>query len=528
MSSRSVFDTPTVPRLVGIIDEVRSGGILIPAFQRPFVWDDERRLLLLDSVLRGMPIGSFLVWRSNTHKLQTIDTLGPFPLQSPPEDAGRRTYLIDGHQRLTTLYAALTPLPEGVDRDPNGPRWPIYYDLEVDLEDQGFRLPHRRREPPKEWIRVSDLLSPTRLFAFQRSVLETGRTDIAERAEDLAGRLKDYQVPIVPLISEDLGAVTKSFVRVNRQGVPMAESMMIRALGFVDYDLSEELARMKERLAPLGWGDLDDQTIVNAIKIRSRLDVYKATPAEVNASLGKTAPAFIEELGGDFISAIRWLGQECGVWGPRALPYTYQLIALVELMAAARAGGKVPYDEVRRWFWRTTYTGHFTGMTSNHIRDAVDGVVAFAAGDHTALSKLATAVELPRNFEMKSTRARALALLMLFGDQEGMPVPREARLRFGREGAGAVARLYPKGSATDPANRVVAPFEHLVSLREALAGKTVEGLQALLHLYAIPAEALEEGLATGNPAAVLDARWAILLARETRFVESMGMTVVVS
>ncbi|MEZ4466699.1 MAG: hypothetical protein R3F43_20190 [bacterium] len=118
----------------------------------------------------------------------------------------------------------------------------------------------------------------------------------------------------MPLISEDLGAVTKSFVRVNRQGVPMAESMMIRALGFVDYDLSEELARMKERLAPLGWGDLDDQTIVNAIKIRSRLDVYKATPAEVNASLGKTAPAFIEELGGDFISAIRWLGQECGVW----------------------------------------------------------------------------------------------------------------------------------------------------------------------------------------------------------------------
>ncbi|MEZ4466698.1 MAG: DUF262 domain-containing protein [bacterium] len=112
--------------------------------------------MLLDSVLRGMPIGSFLVWRSNTHKLQTIDTLGPFPLQSPPEDAGRRTYLIDGHQRLTTLYAALTPLPEGVDRDPNGPRWPIYYDLEVDLEDQGFRLPHRRREAARVDPRVRD------------------------------------------------------------------------------------------------------------------------------------------------------------------------------------------------------------------------------------------------------------------------------------------------------------------------------------------------------------------------------------
>ncbi|MEZ4466700.1 MAG: hypothetical protein R3F43_20195 [bacterium] len=182
---------------------------------------------------------------------------------------------------------------------------------------------------------------------------------------------------------------------------------------------------------------------------------------------------------------------------------------------------------MRRWFWRTTYTGHFTGMTSNHIRAAVDGVVAFAAGDHTALSKLATAVELPRNFNEVNPLVRWPSDAV-WGPGRGMPVPREARLRFGREGAGAVARLYPKGSATDPANRVVAPFEHLVSLREALAGKTVEGLQALLHLYAIPAEALEEGLATGNPAAVLDARWAILLARETRFVESMGMTVVVS
>ena len=39
-----LFETPQVPRLPSLLAEVRSGAILIPDFQRPLEWDDDRRL----------------------------------------------------------------------------------------------------------------------------------------------------------------------------------------------------------------------------------------------------------------------------------------------------------------------------------------------------------------------------------------------------------------------------------------------------------------------------------------------------
>ncbi len=47
-----------------LLNEIEQGEVKIPNFQRDFVWDLERSASLLDSMLRGYPIGTFILWKT--------------------------------------------------------------------------------------------------------------------------------------------------------------------------------------------------------------------------------------------------------------------------------------------------------------------------------------------------------------------------------------------------------------------------------------------------------------------------------
>jgi hypothetical protein len=250
-----LFETPQVPRLSALLAEVRSGAILIPNFQRPFEWDDDRRLDLLDSVDKEMPIGAILVWRTRVHKLACLKTLGAFGLPTEPGPQAPRAYLLDGHQRLATLYAALSWTDDPGALLAAGVRWPVWYDLAAEPGDRPFRfLPHNRQAPPT-WLPMHALLEPRRLYEQQRRLLDAGLDEESQRAESLANRFKDYQIPVVPLVSEDLRLVTDSFVRVNSGGKRMNETHMVRALAYADdCNVEGKIEALRAELEPQGWG----------------------------------------------------------------------------------------------------------------------------------------------------------------------------------------------------------------------------------------------------------------------------------
>ena len=65
MSDRSRKRTEVVSQIVSLgwlVERVAAGKIRVPRFQRAFVWKQPDLSALLDSVLRGFPIGSILVW----------------------------------------------------------------------------------------------------------------------------------------------------------------------------------------------------------------------------------------------------------------------------------------------------------------------------------------------------------------------------------------------------------------------------------------------------------------------------------
>ena len=120
-----------------ILDRIKNGRIMIPKFQRDFVWNTGQMLDLLDSILKGFPIGSLILWTPEQERFMTIDNIEGVKVDVPIT-AGKLEdvcYILDGRQRVTVLLGSL--FEEG----------DFSKDFFVNLDDKRpFRQPNFKRE----------------------------------------------------------------------------------------------------------------------------------------------------------------------------------------------------------------------------------------------------------------------------------------------------------------------------------------------------------------------------------------------
>ncbi|MCY4590230.1 MAG: DUF262 domain-containing protein [Alphaproteobacteria bacterium] len=91
--------------LKNLLAQVGQGALQLPDFQRGWVWDDDRIKGLIASISKGFPIGAVMTLAANGHV-----AFRPRPIEGAEDVAARRApadYLLDGQQRLTSLYQAL-------------------------------------------------------------------------------------------------------------------------------------------------------------------------------------------------------------------------------------------------------------------------------------------------------------------------------------------------------------------------------------------------------------------------------------
>lgn len=80
-----------------ILDGISKQDNVLPEFQREYVWTKDQAKKLISSLTRGYPVGSLLFWKTdNPPELKNIVKL--------PEKLGTIDVMLDGQQRLTTLY----------------------------------------------------------------------------------------------------------------------------------------------------------------------------------------------------------------------------------------------------------------------------------------------------------------------------------------------------------------------------------------------------------------------------------------
>jgi uncharacterized protein with ParB-like and HNH nuclease domain len=90
-------------RYTDLFTDIDRGQIKIPKFQREFVWGKEQTAKLIDSLIKGFPIGTFIYWETH-EELRHIKNIGNAPLPDTPK-GHVVSYILDGQQRITSLYA---------------------------------------------------------------------------------------------------------------------------------------------------------------------------------------------------------------------------------------------------------------------------------------------------------------------------------------------------------------------------------------------------------------------------------------
>ena len=58
-----------------LFHDIERGDLKLPMFQRDFVWDKEQTAKLIDSILKGYPIGTFILWKTR-EELRSYRNLG--------------------------------------------------------------------------------------------------------------------------------------------------------------------------------------------------------------------------------------------------------------------------------------------------------------------------------------------------------------------------------------------------------------------------------------------------------------------
>ena len=86
-----------------VLDQIDLGSVALPEFQHGYVWHREQVQSLMDSLYHKHPVGSLLVWETRT---EAAPARGDAPLS-----AGTVKLLLDGQQRITSLYGIVRGTP---------------------------------------------------------------------------------------------------------------------------------------------------------------------------------------------------------------------------------------------------------------------------------------------------------------------------------------------------------------------------------------------------------------------------------
>ena len=310
--------TGSNPSINDIIKCITNGEYRIPRFQRDFVWDIKKSAALLDSIFKGFPISSIILWKTKD-ELSEIRNLGGVDI--PGRDTGRYTsYIIDGQQRLTSLYFSLLGLKTGSGAD--------FSEMCISLTaSRGEQLVYEtlpKDASPDDYVNLKALYNATALLGPH-----------SEKRLEYYQVLLQYKISVIEIDDEnlDVGEVIEVFERLNLGGKKLNLFSIIAARSYKapddensGFDLAVRFEKLNKTLEENNYGKISDSTFLQAI---AACLIGKVNKAEIlknlNSSLIMEHCTDVEK---SIYAAIEHLkGKNYGVLVSNLLPYQRMLVS---------------------------------------------------------------------------------------------------------------------------------------------------------------------------------------------------------
>ena len=445
-----------IPELVAL---ARRGKIRVPTFQRSFVWDAADVRELFDSLYRGFPVGTILLWRRPGEA-------GPIsfgPIEIEADEAADALWVVDGQQRITSLFGTLSPDHKRVDD-----RFEVYFDLET----QKFINP-RRGVVPSRSVPVREALETRSLLNWSRqheADLEIEDLDLVDR---LGGVLREYKVPAYIVTGDDQNLLREIFDRVNSAGKPIRRAQVFHAL-FAGDEEPGSPASVREELRRTGFGALDENRIVQSLLAIRGGDVTRDIRGEFGSD--EDPVDWFDRTESALVRAIDFLRSE-GVPHTLLMPRTIPLPVLAAFFHLHPEPSPWNRRLLARWLWRGWVHGWGGSEAGPAVRKAVNLVNPVRRPDDTpseydAVSSLLDSVpdrEPPRipltGFRTNKATSRLILLALASlapADIDGEPIDLAGALE--KQGVKAVTEFVP-GRPAHAATRGFWPYGQYTAIR---------------------------------------------------------------
>lgn len=410
-----------------ILDLVPRGQLRIPAFQRGFVWDPDMVAFLMDSIYKGYPFGSLLLWRTR-EQLRFERRLGPFSLPERDPDYPI-DYVLDGQQRLTSIFGVFQTEIEPI----TSLEWfDIFFDLAADADAQesqfvalGADEVDPRRHFPLKTLFVS--------VDYRRATENLGDPDLT-RIDEMQARFKEARIPYQLLTTENRAKVAIVFERINRTGVPLDTLQLLTAWTWSeDFDLQHEFEDLREELAPFGFeGVGDDSNLL--LRCCAAVLAGDAAPNTLVSLRGADVRARFEEIVNGIKGAIDFLRGNLRVQSIVNLPFSTLLVPLCVFFARPGDTFAQVTDQQRRrlvrWVWRSCFSRRFSSGVLRNLKDDIGAIELLKAGRPNTLGDFPVIINAAffggNSFRTNSVNTKSFVLMLAQRDPlsfvSGQPV----------------------------------------------------------------------------------------------------------
>ncbi len=379
-------------KLLAIIEEAHRGKIVLPEFQRSFVWRRENIEELLASILQGYFIGTFLV-------LDTAPENSIFPfrliegletLQYKAANHSTIRIVLDGQQRITSIFYALYEPKIKLANSQNPYRFYLILDnlMDGNPDDavRGVSLADRRRlsemesmEQAGKAIRISLFRDSKIFYNWLYSEQNKLNKEEKEVIEAFYRRFDDFMVPVVS-VSPETGKenIINIFERINRTGISLSLFDLAVARGYTkNINLRKLLKEFHH----------NNQNLKNVVlpefilKVISLIQGKEARKSVLLGSIDELDKSAFENLWKQACASLKKAYERItapngyGAFNNNLIPYSTLLVPLAALLhyVEKNYGGEAMYRKIDRWYWSSIFSKRYDqAVDSTTYRDVCD------------------------------------------------------------------------------------------------------------------------------------------------------------
>ncbi len=393
----NLFEDTNPRALKDLLAEIHNRSMVLPDFQRDFVWEPGATQELIVSIANNYPAGSILRVRDAKRVFAAREFEG-----APALDGAKHTFLVlDGQQRLTSLYQAFFGVGEHR----------YFLDLRKLTDGADFEEAIFHVRATTKWAKArADFALQARELLLPLSVLKGGaggflqwilqvtnpmpaeeRTQMLDALtrlnENWIKAIDDYHFPVVTLSDQtEPDALCTIFETLNRTGVKLSVFELLTAR-FWPQNLKLR-ALWEKALADhpvIGDSEVDPYYVLQGISLASRKapsckrsDVLNLPASDITDWWDKVV------LG--LATGLEILRDDCKVMLPKWLPYQTMLPPLAAVLARAgspkTAEAGAQREKLKRWFWCAVFGQVYEGApNSKAAKDVVEILSWLSGGD---------------------------------------------------------------------------------------------------------------------------------------------------